>query len=182
MVTNGHRLLTREYDCAGCLPAVSIADCDHTAAVPDVRPPDRLAGAASPVVRGEGRRTASAAPRSRGAPAAAPEPRLDWAGQAVLAALARLLPRALRAGRLVTPDTLHRWHRQLVRRHWTHPHKGGRPPLDAKVAMLIEQLARHNPGYVELGIMWMRDGPPCHGVCEPRSAGGAGSRTALSST
>jgi putative transposase len=74
-----------------------------------------------------------------------PRPRLDWADRAVLAALTRLLPRALRAGRLVTPDTLLRWHHQLVRRHWTCPRKGGWPAVDAKVAVLIEQLARDNP-------------------------------------
>ncbi len=76
-----------------------------------------------------------------------PKPRLDWAGRAVLAALARLLPRPLRVGRLVTPGTVLGWHRRLVRWHWTYPHRGGRPPVDAKLAMLIEQMARENPGW-----------------------------------
>ncbi len=76
-----------------------------------------------------------------------PKPKLDWADRAVLAALTRLLPRPLRMARLVTPDTLLGWHRRLVRWRWTYPHRGGRPPVDAKLAVLIEQMARENPGW-----------------------------------
>ena len=65
----------------------------------------------------------------------------------MLAALARLLPRPLRMSRLVTPDTLLRWHRRLVRWRWTYPRRGGRPPVDPRIAELIEQMARENPGW-----------------------------------
>jgi putative transposase len=58
-----------------------------------------------------------------------PRPRSDWADRAILAAFARLLPRHVRAGRLVTPDTLLRWHRRLVRWRWTYPPREGRPPV-----------------------------------------------------
>ncbi|OHV63453.1 integrase core domain-containing protein [Pseudofrankia sp. BMG5.36] len=73
-----------------------------------------------------------------------PKARWDWADRAVLAALIRRLPRRLRMHRLVTPGTVLRWHRRLVTRKWTYPHRTGRPPVNAEIAALIERLATDN--------------------------------------
>jgi putative transposase len=55
-------------------------------------------------------------------------PRLRWRDRAFLAAAARVIPRERCASLLVTPQTLLRWHRELVRRRWTYrrPGKTGR--------------------------------------------------------
>ena len=64
----------------------------------------------------------------------------------LLAALSRSLPRAAWAGFPVKPETLLRWHRQLVARRWTYAHrKAGRPPLERSLRELILRLARENP-------------------------------------
>jgi putative transposase len=72
-------------------------------------------------------------------------PRVDWADRAVLAALARLLPRPTRRGSFVRPEPLLRWHRDLIRRRWSYPHRRGRPALAAELRALVLRLARENP-------------------------------------
>src|ERR1700748_3034800 len=71
-------------------------------------------------------------------------PRMSWADRAVLAALARGMPRALRARRVVTPGTLLRWHRRLVTAKWRQPRPPGRPPVPDELVALVVRLAREN--------------------------------------
>lgn len=64
--------------------------------------------------------------------------------RAIVAGLARMLPRALRAHRMVTPGTLLRLHRRLIAARWRQPKPPGRPPIGDELVVLIVRLAKEN--------------------------------------
>jgi putative transposase len=75
-------------------------------------------------------------------------PKLGTSDRALLAAAACHLPRSSRGVLVVTPRTLLRWHRALVRRKWQQPvGPRGPPPLSAEIRELVLQLARENPSW-----------------------------------
>jgi putative transposase len=78
-------------------------------------------------------------------------PDLEPADRATLALLSGLLPRARWSAFVVTPATILRWHRDLVRRHWTYP-KLGRPPIADQAREIVLRLAAENPrwGYLRI--------------------------------
>jgi putative transposase len=78
--------------------------------------------------------------------------RFNDTDRAVLSSLAKLLPRDRWAVFLVTPATVMRWHRQLVRRHWTQRPEPKRPGLPDETVELVVRLGRENPrwGYMRI--------------------------------
>jgi putative transposase len=92
-------------------------------------------------------------------------PALRPADRAFLAAASRVLSRARWRSFLVRPETLLRWHRGLVARKWTRPHRPpGRPAVDPESRDLILRLARENPrwGYMRIReeLLELGDPPP----------------------
>jgi putative transposase len=75
-------------------------------------------------------------------------PVLTQADRTLLAAFSRALPRRAWASLVVTPATLLRWHRELLARRWTYPHRRpGRPATAGEIRELVVRLARENPGW-----------------------------------
>jgi putative transposase len=72
----------------------------------------------------------------------AARPLLRPADRVVLAALSQVLPRV--RSLLVQPDTLLRWHRELVRRSFPTQ---GRPPMVSQARALVMRLAAENPSW-----------------------------------
>jgi transposase InsO family protein len=72
----------------------------------------------------------------------------------------RLAARAYRVGRaalrkiatIATPDTLLRWHRQLIARKWTDARRSGRRGVRFEIRQLVERMATENPtwGYTRI--------------------------------
>lgn len=81
-------------------------------------------------------------------------PRFEPHDRLLLTALSRVLPRRDWNVFPVRPETLLRWHRQLVARRWTYPHRRpGRPPIRRDVREWVLRLARENPSWGYLRIV-----------------------------
>jgi putative transposase len=77
-------------------------------------------------------------------------PKLTWADRALLATLLGVIPRARRQWLrlLVAPDTIMRWHRDIVRRRWaarSRRGRSGRPATRRNIKALVLRLAREKP-------------------------------------
>jgi len=80
------------------------------------------------------------------------KPRMTWADRALIGALLRVIPRPRWSGLrlIVTPETVLRWHRDIMRRRWAakSQHKqAGRPPTHRRIRTLVLRLAKENSGW-----------------------------------
>ena len=74
-------------------------------------------------------------------------PRLNRLDRVFLAAASRAMTRSSWSSFVVRPETLLRWHRELVRKKWKQRRTGhpGRPAIEPDVRDLIVRLGRENP-------------------------------------
>jgi hypothetical protein len=79
-----------------------------------------------------------------------PEPDLGGTGSARDPAQRDTQSTPPRAAAADYPDTILRWHRGIVRRHWavlSACGRTGRPPTRRNIRALVRRLARENPGW-----------------------------------
>jgi putative transposase len=74
-------------------------------------------------------------------------PRLSWADRAVFAALTRLLSQACQLPRIVTPGTILRWHRDLVKQRWAQPRRTAGRRTAPELRRLVLRLASENSSW-----------------------------------
>ena len=86
----------------------------------------------------------------------------------LLAAASRLLPRERWRCFPVSPQTVLRWHRELLRRKWTYPQRRrrGRPRVATEVTTLVLRLAKENPRRVR--VEDLRTSLLCFHIRSPR--------------
>jgi transposase InsO family protein len=79
-------------------------------------------------------------------------PKMSWADRALIALLLDVIPKRHRGGLrlIVTPQTVLRWHRDIVRRRWAdksrHKHPG-RPRTHHNIGASVLRLAKENSGW-----------------------------------
>src|SRR4030065_973574 len=74
-------------------------------------------------------------------------PRLPRRDRVLWAAASRAMTRSIWSSFVVRPETLLRWHRELVRKKWAYKRRShpGRPPIEPRVRDLILRPGRENP-------------------------------------
>jgi len=77
-----------------------------------------------------------------------PHPKTRREERLVLSVLRYLRPARERLSNLFTPDTLRRWHRELVRRKWDRPHRiNTKRAIPLQIQLLVWRLAKENPSW-----------------------------------
>jgi hypothetical protein len=79
-------------------------------------------------------------------------PKTSWAGRALIALLLEVIPKRRRADLrlIVAPETVLRWHRDILRRRWAAKsrHKWpGRPHAHRNIGALVLRMAKENPNW-----------------------------------